>query len=595
MFQAHFSHGSEREFRRFAADISKQIADLPQANVLVRLFNDTSIQSTTDQAISILHDELPQALYAGCSTSGNICDGALVKGELPNITATVNVFEDPLTQIEVHQLPLNREHREKTAEDIRQLINDRPWVKAVEMLTTLIDVGMADFCDEARLLPEHIVIFGGGALTSETINMWEGLPYVFSSAGKSSGESIVLVLYGGENFHLQTLTIYGWKPLGRPMTITRAKGPVLYELDGVPAYDRYRHYLSLDDGDQFSEGSILFPLAIDHDDRTVIKALVGIGKDGSITLSSDLASYHKNCRIAYGDPGTILRSIREGIMRIQEFDPQGIMAYSCAARRKYWGDEMISRETLPLQSIAPTAGFYTGGEFSREGGELLHHNVTLVVVSFREGETSGKTACEIYVDETEFTRQMEIVNSLATFVGVTSAELEDAYTQLKIAAKTDGLTGLFNRGEIESRIEATLDAGARGADGALPSVVMLDIDNFKAVNDTYGHKAGDEVLREFGNLLQSLVDDMDEATSGRWGGEEFMVLLPSTPLAEAHDFAERARREFAALSFPASGSHTVSIGVAQALPEETSDLLCQRVDKALYSAKKNGKNRVETA
>ena len=102
-----------------------------------------------------------------------------------------------------------------------------------------------------------------------------------------------------------------------------------------------------------------------------------------------------------------------------------------------------------MQSIAPTAGFYTGGEFARQGGRLLHHNVTIVIAGIREGEPSGAGQEGVSIDATEFTRQMEIVNSLAAFVGVTSEELEDAYDQLKVLAMTDGLTGLLNRREID--------------------------------------------------------------------------------------------------------------------------------------------------
>lgn len=592
MYQMHFNNGGAEAFGEFIANVSSRVAVSPDAKVLVHVFNDTAQHNASDELVSVLHDKLPGALYVGCSTSGNICDGALVEGELPNSSAIVNVFEDPSTQIEVLQFPLNRDNRMETAEAIRNAVEERPWVKAIEMLTTLIDVGMAEFCDEARLLPEDIVIFGGGALSIETLNMWAGLPYVFSSSGENSGSSIVLALYGGENFHVQTQTIYGWKPLGRTLTITSAEGPVLHELDGKPAFERYRHYLSLENDEHFSEKSILFPLAIDQDGRSVIKAPVSVGEDGSITLTSDLAPYHQTCRIAYGDPGTILRSIRESTEVIQSFEPQGILVYSCAARRMYWGDENISRETLPMQSIAPTAGFYTGGEFARQGGRLLHHNVTIVIAGIREGEPSGAGQEGVSIDATEFTRQMEIVNSLAAFVGVTSEELENAYEQLKVLAMTDGLTGLLNRREIDERISDAIAACEDCPETPPASLVMLDIDDFKKVNDAYGHEAGDEVLKGLGTLLLSLADKAGVGSSGRWGGEEFMVLLPSTTLAEARVFAGQVRNAFAAKDFPLSGRHTVSVGVTQALPGETSDLACQRVDKALYAAKKQGKDCV---
>ncbi len=594
MYQLHFQRGDADAFRAFVGNVVDRASASTTSNVLFHLFNDTAQRDVTDKAAEIIREIMPNAVFAGCSTSGNICDGALVQGGLPNFTAVANVFEDPQTRVEVHQFPLNRENYADTSQQIQKLVSERPWVKAIEMLTTLIDVGMADFCAEARLLRDDIVIFGGGALSSESIDMWGGLPYVLSSDGESSNGSIVIVMYGGENFHVQTQTIYGWKPLGRYMTITRAEGAILYELDGSPAFQRYHHYLTLEDDDRFSANSIIFPLAIDHDGKTVIKAPAMVDDKGAITLTSDLAPYHKECRIAYGDPGTILRSIRDNSALIRDFKPQGIFAYSCAARRMYWGDENISRETLPLQGVAPVAGFYTGGEFARTDGELLHHNVTLVVAGIREGDVSEMPTGEVRINETEFTRQMSIVNSLAAFVGVTSAELEEAYAKLEIVAKTDGLTGVFNRREIEERIGDALSDFEIGAAAVPPSIVMLDIDDFKVVNDAYGHKAGDDVLRNLGTLLRMLADDAGIGLSGRWGGEEFMVLVPES-FDKARILAGQILHDFAAMDFATSGKHTVSIGAAQALPSETLDLLCQRVDKALYAAKKQGKNCIVVA
>lgn len=595
MFQLHFERGNEKEFREFDETTAEKLHGNHDSKVLFHIYNDTAQRAKTNDLTAILRELMPQASFVGCSTSGNICNGTLVNGELPNITAICSVFENKETMVEVHQFPLDRNNRVETAQAFIKLVEERPWVKAVELVTTLVDVGMSDFCDDLSMVRDDIEIFGGAALSSETINMWAGLPYVFSSAGTTDNHGIVFVLYGGEGVHVCTQTIFGWKPLGRTLTITSSEGPVLKELDGEPAFARFHHYLSLEDDDQFSKNSIIFPIAVQHEGRMVIKAPVKVGENGEITLTSDLARYHKKCRIAYGDPGTILRSIKESARNIQEFDPQGILAYSCAARRMYWGDENISRETLPLQGIAQTAGFYTGGEFSRDRGKLLHHNVTLVVAAMREGEKSDTPKGEIVINETEFTRQMGIVNSLAALVGVTSAELEDAYFKMQIMAKTDGLTGLCNRREIQDRIQKSIDECESDPDIELPSIIMLDIDDFKSVNDSYGHKAGDEVLKELGSLLRTVIDDAQRGSSGRWGGEEFMLLLPRTSVDQARLIAQLIRNSFAEKHFEQSGNHTVSIGVAQAMSGESLDLLCQRADKALYAAKRNGKNRVVLA
>lgn len=591
MLQYNHNYTDENEFREHLDFIAAQMEEnggTPD-QLLFHLYTDTSDRSVTKTALAIMRAAIPGAHIVGCSTSHNICNGAYASGQIPNLTVVGNVFMDPDTRFEIHQFPLDYDCAQSTAESLCALIEERPWVKAVEMLTTVIDVSMTDFCVEISKIRDDITLFGGGALSSENVNMFAGLPYVYSSEGEADGHAVVFVLYGGSKLHVMSRTIVGWKPLGLPMAITRAKGPILYELDGAPAFERYHHYLSIEDDESFSDNSLLFPLALQHDGRMVVKAPVQVGDDGSLTLTSDLADYHRECRIMYGDPATILNSINEAAQELRAFKPQGIHAFSCAARFMYWGADYISRETLPFESLAPTAGFYTGGEFSRDAGKVLHHNVTLVIVGMREGDGQDQELRDVQVDHAGFSRQMAIVNSLAAFIGVTVSEVGELYAQVDRLARVDGLTGVYNRREIENRIEHAMDKAGK------PSVIMIDIDDFKVVNDAYGHKAGDDVLRGLGSLLREVIDEPGLGLSGRWGGEEFMVLLGDASLDEAAALAEKLRAGFAEIDFPASGRHFLSLGVAQALEGETTDLLTQRADKALYAAKHAGKNRVVIA
>ena len=121
---------------------------------------------------------------------------------------------------------------------------------------------------------------------------------------------------------------------------------------------------------------------------------------------------------------------------------------------------------------------------------------------------------------------------------------------------------------------------------------MLDIDNFKKVNDVYGHKEGDIVIIALSDVLRKITENIPNASVGRWGGEEFMVLLTQNDINEAIETAEKIRTAFAEMSFPNAGHQTVSIGVTQAKKGESTDSICTRVDKALYMAKEAGKNRV---
>ena len=124
---------------------------------------------------------------------------------------------------------------------------------------------------------------------------------------------------------------------------------------------------------------------------------------------------------------------------------------------------------------------------------------------------------------------------------------------------------------------------------------MLDIDNFKQVNDTYGHQEGDTVIVGLADILRNeQTAYMQKVSSGRWGGEEFMMLLHDTDVSSASFIADLIRRCFANTNFPSVRPQTISLGVTQAKEEDTIDTLCTRVDVALYTAKKNGKNQVIT-
>jgi len=167
--------------------------------------------------------------------------------------------------------------------------------------------------------------------------------------------------------------------------------------------------------------------------------------------------------------------------------------------------------------------------------------------------------------------------------------------QLSIeAAITDGLTGLYNRRYMESHL-ATLVEQAAGRSKPL-TVLVLDIDYFKAINDTYGHDAGDDVLREFAIRVRKSIRGIDLAC--RHGGEEFVIVMPETDLAVAATVAERLRRRIALESFPIEQGRrpidvTISIGIA-ALEgaDDTAGNLLKRADQALYRAKRDGRNRV---
>ncbi|MCF6303416.1 MAG: diguanylate cyclase, partial [Devosiaceae bacterium] len=172
-------------------------------------------------------------------------------------------------------------------------------------------------------------------------------------------------------------------------------------------------------------------------------------------------------------------------------------------------------------------------------------------------------------------------------------ELRESVNNTMAMAVIDGLTGLYNRRYFERHSALMLEkAVEQGRDLAL---IMLDIDHFKPVNDTYGHSAGDEVLKEFALRVQRSIRGVDLAC--RYGGEEFVVLMPDAGQAQAQNIAERIRRSISDTSFDISNQTsidiTVSLGVAlNNRLGDTPEALLKRADMALYRAKNEGRDRV---
>ncbi|MDP2105880.1 MAG: GGDEF domain-containing protein, partial [Desulfobulbaceae bacterium] len=166
-------------------------------------------------------------------------------------------------------------------------------------------------------------------------------------------------------------------------------------------------------------------------------------------------------------------------------------------------------------------------------------------------------------------------------------ESESRYKELSIV---DELTGLFNKRHFNETLRNETDRSRRY--NRPLSMIIMDIDNFKHFNDTFGHAEGDKVLSVMGKIITQSIRTIDRGN--RYGGEEFTVILPDTTAEEAIFVAERIRQTFAATDFfPQQGekvNKTVSLGITQFLTEDTPNSLIKRADRNLYQAKESGKN-----
>ncbi|MDD5717111.1 MAG: diguanylate cyclase [Sulfuricurvum sp.] len=173
-------------------------------------------------------------------------------------------------------------------------------------------------------------------------------------------------------------------------------------------------------------------------------------------------------------------------------------------------------------------------------------------------------------------------------LGNYQSQLEIKNRTLSKLSNLDHLTKIYNRRCTERALSKELSRAKRYEKPL--SILILDVDNFKNINDTYGHNAGDKVLKNIAKIISEMVRESDHF--GRWGGEEFCLITPETPIENAAILAEQIRKELETFDFHEPHKVTCSIGVAQCDPQEKSERLVARADQALYRAKTSGKNCV---
>jgi diguanylate cyclase (GGDEF)-like protein len=259
------------------------------------------------------------------------------------------------------------------------------------------------------------------------------------------------------------------------------------------------------------------------------------------------------------------------------------------------------RVLLPviLEVIAEATGakggqIFAGGEEVAWVGVVGNTTIPTLRVALGLG-TNGDTTLILYPPGEAFAKETEeLAEWLASqaAVALENARLHDVVQRQAI---TDDLTGLVNRRRFIAALQAEVERARRF--GSPLTVVLADLDDFKRVNDVFGHHAGDDVLRSFAELVQSHIRDVD--VPARIGGEEFAILLPETDSEGAARVAERMRHSSSSVPVLVAEGQTVSVtssfGVAELVAGQSGDDLMRAADAALYRAKARGKNRVATS
>ena len=542
-------------------------------HILISIYTHWNKPETIREMTRLFCNAFPEAEIAGMTTAGGIENGRM---HLRQTIVTIQFFEKSDVHAAIYDF--SKESMSALGERALADCQKEKDLSAVLLFLTQQYYDFEPFLAALDRLPKDIPICGGYA---HTYRNEEGI-YVFTKTAILSRGILLITFTGGVK--VMTQSVMGWQPLGRTLTITAMDGPlVIRSLDHEPAAYFYQKYLHSTD---FRKSELLFPLVrtADHVQLSVLP--LDTRSDGA--LQTNVFSHvGDQVQMAYGDPDQVILSSHEALDHIERFAPEGMLLISCVTRR-YFLKEDVNQILSAYGDFCVAPGGYVNGELIRIEGKTQTTNMTLISVCFREGEAPLVNTAKKHHTPVVLGEALSTVPRLATLITETTKELAETQKQLSFAASHDSFTGLLNRGSIEKMLcRCHEDASARQL---AFSALMIDLDTFKHINDTFGHAKGDEVICEVASILKHMIRPTDFA--GRWGGDEFVILLPGTTPPSALIVASRLQKAFRRIQLPDRSFLTASIGCTTASSNESEQIFYKRMDDALYLAKEGGRNRI---
>ncbi len=585
MRQFNYEISSISKISNYLKEVQKELDGTSYSAALFHIYSIQYDDELLLEAHKKILEVFPDAYVSGTSTNGAIINGQLSE---EGLIMAISIFES--TSIQTHLIECENNGEVQVGNTIKEIINSTNNITAAEILITLKSINSTTVLNIAQDCKKDVIIFGGGSadvdISSSNTKVIVG--------NQICHEGVALITYSGNNLNIDVHHAIGWKPLGKEFLANRIEGKRLYELNGIPAGEVYRNYLDIHADESFFDNILEFPIMSKQHGFEVMRLPFSCNdEDKSIILAASIDE-GTPVQLSYGDPDVIKSDVGKLANTVSEFAPQAIFLYSCGVRRLFW-KYLINKETSSFAKIAPVAGFYSSGEIMRMDNYIIEHHVTLIAISMREGDkavaqpTAGNKKSLPMSEEEKIHNQISMVRRLANFINVTSAELQLANEQLQEIADTDSLTGFYNRRMLDRLVH---DALHRANKYNLDMTIgIIDIDNFKQINDTYGHDAGDHVLIEISKAMYTEVEKLPSSIFGRWGGEEFLFLAPTLHAEKIFNQIENARKRVSSHDVEGIGVITISLGITSFKPGDDYATVFKRADEALYKAKTTGKNK----
>lgn len=546
------------------------------SSLLIQVFWSCPSLDSLAQLQSQLQKLFPSAVVMGVQSAGSIVEGKAVEEVVVSISAFEKVRLKPLFLTGLSALNAGQEVAHTLSEQepalILSFINGRLNGEAF----------VEGFSGTAPMIPLAGGM-AGDALAFQDMCVFD--------ANQISNQGIVACgLYG--DLQVRQDALFDWQPIGPTFTVTKAKNNVVYEIDNRPMLEFYRDYLGEEVVDRhMPQIAMSFPLILHKGGRAVARSCLEVLEEGALRYAGELET-GQTVQFGIGSPHALLENAANHLNGLQAVPAESVFIYESVGR-KLLLEASIEEELTLFNQLAPVSGFFGYAELSRFEKQNVLLNQTLSYVALSEGEVTKHPNQPLKGDALQATLAGEgfkamMLQSMAHLTIKLAEGLEQLSSQYQQMAEHDQLTGLYNRYAGERILQAEMERAARTESPF--SLAILDIDLFKQVNDTYGHDAGDEVLKAWADYLREHVRRYDSVV--RWGGEEVLVIFPNTTAETAKQVLDKLREGFAEKTFSFGEHITFSGGVAEWKPYLSELELFKRADKALYQAKTYGRNQI---
>jgi len=555
-------------------------------SVLVQVWAARPDDGQAQQVLATLAAQLPGAVVVGATTVGEGVEGRTLTD---TIAVGITAFDD--TTLQCIALPGTPGQEADCGRSLAAAAaGGGGGMRAALLLATPLSLDLARLLAGLAEQPLPCPVFGGGA--GDTAQNRQGLVWAGTAAIKAGA---VLVVLRGEALRVTVHSYLGWQPLSRDMRVTATDAMEVLRIDDRPAAQVYRRYLGIDDTARFVLDAQEFPLLMERGGRLLARVPVAVTPREGLQFVADVPE-GALVRIGYADPATLSRDAAQVRAALRPFDPQAIFVYTGGCRR-FLMQAGADQETLPFEAITPAFGCYTCGELLGTGGSVDLLNSTMLAVGLSERPPAPEPPAipappgPAATGDPYAEQHRRIVSRLVHFVDRVTQELAEANAEVLRLSRTDRLTAVHNRASLDTLLAEALHRQSRYREGL--AVVLIDLDHFKRINDRHGHVVGDRALAHAARVFAGACRRSDML--GRWGGEEFLLIVPRSDAAGAAQLAGKLRAALAGSALPAVGRLTASFGVTAWAEGDDATTLVARADAALCEAKGRGRNRVDVA